>query len=175
MEVEPFDRDLRSPCAFTTSVPGTRKFYIMAAYLGFARSILVLVVAITTITHRYRKHNSLIKVIRREGGMYYVSATIPQTSNLELRELLIPIFAQCLLLKMQRVNDPGTEAFLTTLMFENTGGASTSDTESADVRWVEADEKQNGNSLRDKSVEFHDNGIALVTRSREDGFGGRSV
>ncbi|TEB21718.1 hypothetical protein FA13DRAFT_1741653 [Coprinellus micaceus] len=49
----------------------------VANYISFARTALALIAGLVTIVRRYRKQNhNLIRVIKREGGFYYISALI---------------------------------------------------------------------------------------------------
>jgi hypothetical protein len=48
----------------------------ISVYIAFARTSLALIVGLVTLVVRYRKQNhNLIRVIRREGGMYYISVS----------------------------------------------------------------------------------------------------
>ncbi|KAF6749357.1 hypothetical protein DFP72DRAFT_913238 [Ephemerocybe angulata] len=111
--------------------------YTIGAYIAFARTTCVMIVAVYTVVVRYRaKNNNIIKIIRREGGMYYISAMLlhlfaglsyfpgnPVFDKYNIvtaaKLLLIPIFADRLLLKMQNIDDPGTQAVISTLMFDH--------------------------------------------------------
>ncbi|KAF5311210.1 hypothetical protein D9611_013005 [Ephemerocybe angulata] len=111
--------------------------YTTGAYIAFARTTSVMIVAVYTVVVRYRaKNNNIIKIIRREGGMYYISAMLlhlfaglsyfpgnPVFDKYNVvtaaKLLLIPIFADRLLLKMQNIDDPGTQAAISTLMFDH--------------------------------------------------------
>ncbi|KAF6744577.1 hypothetical protein DFP72DRAFT_928381 [Ephemerocybe angulata] len=134
--VDPFESAiLGKPCAYSTE-NSNLELYPIAAYIAFARAIVIAIVAVVTLFVRYRRHNSsLINVVKREGGMYYISAAVLHffvglTSNVgsgiedryaiaaAVRRFLIPIFADRLLLKMQRLYYPGTE-IVSTMMFEN--------------------------------------------------------
>lgn len=133
---------------------GTRseQLYIYVTYLSFARTILFMTVAVATIVVRFRKQqNALLRVITREGGLYYLSAcalnffnglsklsppVIPDSYHIinHLRLIFIPVLADRLLLKMQYTDGLGTRADMSTLIFEPRGEDVQ---ESVDVRFVE--------------------------------------
>ncbi|KAJ3524142.1 hypothetical protein NMY22_g11132 [Coprinellus aureogranulatus] len=72
--------ELRTELGFPCTQGGSLKplaLYTTAAYLGLARTTLVMAVAIATLSIGYRKQNhALINVIRREGCIFYALAFV---------------------------------------------------------------------------------------------------
>ncbi|KAF5320559.1 hypothetical protein D9611_010675 [Ephemerocybe angulata] len=77
----------------------------------------------------------LVSIIRREGASYYMSAaaltllwaiaSLPSVNGMDpyaispaLRRLLVPIFADRLILKMREISDPETSATVSALIFD---------------------------------------------------------
>ncbi|TEB21692.1 hypothetical protein FA13DRAFT_1741612 [Coprinellus micaceus] len=132
------DHLLGYPCNFLP--PQRPDLAVIASYIIFARTCLALIVGLATLVVRYRKQNhNLIRVIRREGGMYYISTLILMffsclTSTRgspvkdkysivwSLRLLMNSVFADRLLLKMKKVDDRSTQAVISTLMFNHDDG-----------------------------------------------------
>ncbi|KAF6756941.1 hypothetical protein DFP72DRAFT_1168674 [Ephemerocybe angulata] len=150
IELSPLESALGYTCSYAPSTQSPTLF-LAAAYLALTRTTLIMVVAIITLFVRYRKQkNRLIKVIRREGAVYYLSAfligfvmSLSRTPGLTekivdkydllvtFKSFMIPAFADRLLLKMQKIDDLGTRALISTLVFEprNNGGTGSTDSE----------------------------------------------
>ncbi|KAJ3536803.1 hypothetical protein NMY22_g5874 [Coprinellus aureogranulatus] len=129
----PLDEYLGFPCSFLP--PEHMNWYIVAAYLSFTRTLVATVLGLVTFTVRYRKQrNNLLKVIKREGGLYLLSSLVLKfvdglkaTPNVTIEDkydiawglswLLINVFAERLLLSMKQVDHPGTRAVISTLVF----------------------------------------------------------
>ncbi|KAF6759615.1 hypothetical protein DFP72DRAFT_1101107 [Ephemerocybe angulata] len=132
--------ELRYACEIDS--PSSFRFQTISTYISLSRTTLALLVATCTIIVRYRRQkNTLINVIRREGGFYYMSAftlnfigslvrtpSIPFVDNYgvlnELKNLILVIFSGRLLLKMQQVNGLRTQAMVSTLMFDHSAHTS---------------------------------------------------
>ncbi|TEB21696.1 hypothetical protein FA13DRAFT_1741619 [Coprinellus micaceus] len=117
----------------------------IGAYISLARTSLTLVAGLATLIIRYRNQNhNLIRVIRREGGMYYISSLVllflacltstpksPITNAVQsetiwsLKLLFTTVFADRLLLRMKKVDDPGTQAVISSLVFDHDSDQST--------------------------------------------------
>ncbi|KAF6746358.1 hypothetical protein DFP72DRAFT_1076384 [Ephemerocybe angulata] len=123
----------RYACEFADPSPRTIGYMVVATFIVLARTTAILIVAVITLIVRYRKqNNSLLNVIRREGGFYYMFAFLLNFIGAMIRTPTFPlkdnygfmsgyctffIFADRLLLNMQRTNDPGTQEIVTTILF----------------------------------------------------------
>ncbi|KAF6750269.1 hypothetical protein DFP72DRAFT_1173081 [Ephemerocybe angulata] len=114
---------------------GQRELWINAAYLRSAWAAFLTCIAIITFIKRWRNHpGKLVPIIRREGALYYMSAaaltllwaiaTLPSVNGMDpyaifpaLRRLLVPIFADRLILKMREISDPETSTTVSALIF----------------------------------------------------------
>ncbi|RXW18122.1 hypothetical protein EST38_g7730 [Candolleomyces aberdarensis] len=129
----PWEVELGYVCTFAGLGKGA---YLRAGHMvSLARTIFASILGIVTFIVHYRKQKgSLIKVIRRDGGVYYLStialrladvvvimkATDTYQVNEAAKRLLIPVFALQLLLNMKNVGDPGTKKIVSTLIFAGT-------------------------------------------------------
>ncbi|TEB20085.1 hypothetical protein FA13DRAFT_1743458 [Coprinellus micaceus] len=148
-----------------------QSYYAIATYLTFTRALLAALVGFVTISIRYRKQDhSLIRVIRREGGMYYISALvllfavalvstpgIPVKDKYSivgpLRLVLINVFVERLILRMKNVDDPGTQACISSLMFNRPAPGSGSDaSEDISEAFSEASPLERRASSEEKSI-----------------------
>ncbi|TEB20086.1 hypothetical protein FA13DRAFT_1780131 [Coprinellus micaceus] len=134
VETSVLDHIIGYPCNFSPGKHPKNEF--IANYINLTRTILGLGAGLITIAVRYRKQsNNLIKVIVREGGLYYMSALVfrflgslsltPGLSITDdyavfkaLRWILVMVFVDRLLLQMRSVSDPGTQAVISSLIFE---------------------------------------------------------
>ncbi|RXW16541.1 hypothetical protein EST38_g9315 [Candolleomyces aberdarensis] len=142
------------PCYFDSSRQSPI-IYGLVAYISFTRTALAALLGIATFLHRYRRsRSSMLKVIKREGGIYYLSTillrlidAIIRTPNMpividpadavtlaiaiySLRVLAIPILANRLLLNMRKVNEINANTLISTMLFTmtpHTGFGSTTD------------------------------------------------
>ncbi|TEB21695.1 hypothetical protein FA13DRAFT_1819370 [Coprinellus micaceus] len=141
------DHLLGNPCNFL--LPQRPDLQAISSYIVFSRTSLALIVGLVTLFVRYRKQNNkLIKVIRREGGIFYFSTLIllffsclvstpgsPVKDEYRilwcLKNLFVNVFADRLLLKMKKVDDRSTQAVISTLVFDHDErtGSSLSDTD----------------------------------------------
>ncbi|KAJ2922339.1 hypothetical protein H1R20_g14749, partial [Candolleomyces eurysporus] len=137
-------QSLGYPCYFDSSRQSPI-IYGVVAYISFTRTALAALLAIATFLHRYRRSgSSMIKVIRREGGLYYLSTillrlidAIIRTPNMptiidpadavtlaiaiySLRVLAIPILANRLLLNMRKINENNANTLISTMLFTKT-------------------------------------------------------
>ncbi|TEB20094.1 hypothetical protein FA13DRAFT_1801396 [Coprinellus micaceus] len=142
------DHLLGYPCNFLR--PQRPDLLAISSYIVFARTSLALVVGLVTLFVLYRKQNhNLIKVIRREGGIFYFSTLIllffsclvstpgsPVKDKYSilwcLRNLFVNVFADRLLLKMKKVDDQSTQAVISTLVFDHDERSGSSVSETAD-------------------------------------------
>ncbi|KAF6748794.1 hypothetical protein DFP72DRAFT_1073889 [Ephemerocybe angulata] len=116
---------------------GQQELWMTGAYLRSAWAAFIMCIAIMTFMKRWRLNPSgrLVSVIRREGASYYLSAaaltllwaiaTLPSVNGMDpyaifpaLRRLLVPIFADRLILKMREISDPQTFATVSALIFD---------------------------------------------------------
>ncbi|TEB21703.1 hypothetical protein FA13DRAFT_1716617 [Coprinellus micaceus] len=130
------DHLLGYPCNFLR--PQRPDLLAISSYIVFARTSLALVVGLVTLFVRYRKQNhNLIKVIRREGGIFYFSTLSERKPNIRRPNgilikcidsssfafLFMPRFhpweSYRLLLKMKKVDDQSTQAVISTLVFDH--------------------------------------------------------
>ncbi|KAJ3542453.1 hypothetical protein NMY22_g3507 [Coprinellus aureogranulatus] len=171
------DEFLGYPCAFT---PGKHPNHeAIAVHIVLARTSLSLAVGIATIIKRYRKQNhNLIRVIKREGGIYYMSllilrffASLAATPEhfirddyevlYTLRVLFTFTFADRLLLQMRKVDDPGTRRAISTLIFnpKTPVGQESIDAETGEPTAHTSNEGQGSNSEKKRFSE----GISFYT------------
>ncbi|TEB20088.1 hypothetical protein FA13DRAFT_275687 [Coprinellus micaceus] len=69
------DMALGYPCSYTP--PVHLQLRQISAYISFSKTVVTMAVGLVTILVRYKKQtHSLIRVIRQEGGMYFMSALI---------------------------------------------------------------------------------------------------
>ncbi|TEB20347.1 hypothetical protein FA13DRAFT_243143 [Coprinellus micaceus] len=69
------DHTLGYACNFAPGKYPTHQ--VISEYINLTRTALALLAGVVTIVKRYRGHNStLLKVIKREGGFYYMSALV---------------------------------------------------------------------------------------------------
>ncbi|KAF6763314.1 hypothetical protein DFP72DRAFT_1141117 [Ephemerocybe angulata] len=152
---DPLSEELGYPCTFEPPAEDRFRLYSAGGYLALGRSAFILVAAFVTLFVRYRRqNNNLIKALRREGGMHYITALImnlfsgitrsPNTPlhdkyNIvtSIRFLLVPIFADRLLLTMQKLEDAGARTAVSTLMFDHQSEHSSTD--SSSEYYAEAD------------------------------------
>ncbi|TEB20097.1 hypothetical protein FA13DRAFT_276876 [Coprinellus micaceus] len=70
-----FDEHLGWPCNY--SAPLRRDLFAVAGYVALTRSLVVAIAGGVTVFVRYKnQRNNLMMVIRREGGLYLISATL---------------------------------------------------------------------------------------------------
>ncbi|KAF6743120.1 hypothetical protein DFP72DRAFT_1053430 [Ephemerocybe angulata] len=112
-----------------------KPYSLIVPYINLARTVFVTVLAIVTLFVRYRKQNGnrLIRIIQREGGMFYFCASVTgiftglaqvpgvlpdkYAVTSRIRKVVLPVFADRLLLYLQAVEDPGTRAEVSALIF----------------------------------------------------------
>ncbi|KAF6744783.1 hypothetical protein DFP72DRAFT_1078121 [Ephemerocybe angulata] len=112
---------------------GQWELWITASFLRSAWAAFLTCIAIITFMKRWRNPSGrLVSIIRREGGSYYMSAaaltflaTVASVNRMDpyaifptLRRLLVPIFADRLILKMREISDPETAATVSALIFD---------------------------------------------------------
>ncbi|TEB21702.1 hypothetical protein FA13DRAFT_94625 [Coprinellus micaceus] len=120
------DSLLGYPCSF---LPPQRHLLAIGSYIVLARASLALVVGLVILFVRYRKQNhNLIKVIRQEGGIFYISTlilmffsclTVTPRSPVKdsynivssLKTLFVYVFADRLLLRLKKVDDRSTHLY----------------------------------------------------------------
>ncbi|TEB36766.1 hypothetical protein FA13DRAFT_1787124 [Coprinellus micaceus] len=133
LPLDPLTQALGFPCSFYP--PNHMNLYSIATYLAVARNLVALILGMYTFTVRYRKQkNALIRVIKREGGMYFLSTLILKffealkatpkspikdkyTIIWSLNWLCVNVFAERLLLLLKKIDHPGTQAVVSELMF----------------------------------------------------------
>ncbi|KAF6755198.1 hypothetical protein DFP72DRAFT_1169812 [Ephemerocybe angulata] len=103
-------------------------------YLIISGTIVAALLGVLTIVIRYRsQNNSLINVIRRDGGMFYLSALALRLSTMIIalpniqvhvynliyttQEVALPMLAAGLILNVRKIDDPGTRDRISTLIF----------------------------------------------------------
>ncbi|KAF6765573.1 hypothetical protein DFP72DRAFT_1162462 [Ephemerocybe angulata] len=103
-------------------------------YLIISGTIVAALLGVLTIVIRYRSQsNSLINVIRRDGGMFYLSALALRLSTIIIalpniqvhvynliytaQEVALPMLAAGLILNVRKIDDPGTRDRISTLIF----------------------------------------------------------
>ncbi|KAJ2913701.1 hypothetical protein MD484_g6712, partial [Candolleomyces efflorescens] len=132
------------PCYFDSSSQSP-VIYGVVGYISFARTALTAFLAIATFLYRYRRpQSSMLKVIRREGGFYYLTTillrlvdAIVRTPNLptvidhadfatlaiaiySVRVFAIPILANRLLVGMRKIHEVKANTFISTIFFTPT-------------------------------------------------------
>ncbi|TEB27475.1 hypothetical protein FA13DRAFT_1816390 [Coprinellus micaceus] len=145
-QLSDIDAELGYPC-YVTSVGGWEENTItytgrdIRAYVNLAATTLLALLGIVTLVIRYKGQDGrLIQVIRRDGGLHYlsllvirmISAIILTQSVLPLEEIdasplnllsqvgdlvIIPILAQRLLINMRKVDYMGSEPVASKLLF----------------------------------------------------------
>lgn len=172
MPLPAVNKALGYACAFNFGHPNMIAKHATAMYINLGRITIVMVAAIITLYVRYRKHdNNLIKVIRREGALYYLFAwliiffagltntpkgkIVNDKYNLvaSFKPLVATIFAERLLLMMQTVTTPATHAVVTSLVFEK------------DVAMVSAEDKTF--EEKGKSAEYSSSNDSPISRNVE--------
>ncbi|KAF6745795.1 hypothetical protein DFP72DRAFT_855980 [Ephemerocybe angulata] len=142
IERGPFDRAYGYSCRYANT-PGTQaaKYELVTLYMALARTILFMIASVVVIFVRYRRRNSLLTVIRRERGMYYICSSlvlffacvirtpgfpvenpyISRTVIKVLRNLAQYIFAERLLLQMQKTvyKTIRAQTAMSTLVFDD--------------------------------------------------------
>ncbi|RXW13269.1 hypothetical protein EST38_g12583 [Candolleomyces aberdarensis] len=127
-----FDKALGYACYL---FPSPR--YRFSRWFTLARTMISALLVIFTLVFRYRQQKgSLIKVIRRDGGVYYLSnlavrlaTSIQDVPGFPVRDpyyttnalllLVVPIFANSLLLNLKKLDDAGpTRRVISTILFE---------------------------------------------------------
>ncbi|KAJ3535597.1 hypothetical protein NMY22_g6411 [Coprinellus aureogranulatus] len=180
---------------------GKYLWILIVTFWGFSLPISILHLNVTlsqevallagsiTIFVRYRKQNhNLIRVIKREGGFYYIFALVFRfIDSLSINEgsivstgitlnwgdtkaeeitdqygvffafrwLLVQVFVDRLLLQMRKIDDPGTQGIISSLIFgEDNRAVGSTDSSGLDI--VEED--------RAESAEAHDAGFNEANR-----------
>ncbi|TEB36765.1 hypothetical protein FA13DRAFT_1727118 [Coprinellus micaceus] len=139
--LDPIYRAFGYPCRFAD--PSYMNLYAIAAYLSFTRTLVASLLALATFIVRYqRQRNSLIRVIRREGGMYFLTTLVLKffdglntTAKSPVKDkynivwslswVCINVFAERLLLLMKKIDHPGTQTIVSDLMFAGEKSQST--------------------------------------------------
>ncbi|TEB21710.1 hypothetical protein FA13DRAFT_1799574 [Coprinellus micaceus] len=165
------DMALGYACAYTP--PVHLQLRQISAYISFSKTVVTMAVGLVTILVRYKKQtHSLIRVIRQEGGMYFMSALILRflsglrsTTSVNLNDryyiidglawLCVNVFADRLLLLLRKVDDPGTQNVVSTLMFNryDTESSLPSGIDENDTRESETDELYHEPKEKQKQVE----------------------
>ncbi|KAJ3538435.1 hypothetical protein NMY22_g5170 [Coprinellus aureogranulatus] len=150
---DPFGEELGFPCNWDTTYYN-QTLLTASAYLALTRALIAFIVGAVTLAKRYRKHNNLITVIIREGGIYYTSACIlilinglmitpgfPARDRYQISAILrwtfVFVFSDRLLLKLQTIKDPGTRGVVSTLLFAHEKSDEVLDVSTASARWDE--------------------------------------
>ncbi|KAF5320436.1 hypothetical protein D9611_010738 [Ephemerocybe angulata] len=140
VETEQIDIELGYACSWEGDLSdAARKGSIIAGYVALAKPACIALLAIGVFYARYRRQTgSLIKVLRRDSGVYVFAMTIIRLANaivitfsmklgyynlfdVVMNAILIcigPILACRLLLNMQETVDEGVRTIITTLLFD---------------------------------------------------------
>ncbi|KAF6753897.1 hypothetical protein DFP72DRAFT_1046393 [Ephemerocybe angulata] len=144
------DQDLGYACTWEDAISTeAEERMIIGGYISFSGAICISVLALGIFYLRYRSQKgSLVKVIRRDGGVYVFSLTairlgytiidifkprlsiyyIADSVLQRLQYVGVPLLACRLLLNMRRTEDPGVRSIVSTILF----GPMNPDSESQD-------------------------------------------
>lgn len=122
-------------CSVTVAEPNGSAWSSYSTYLACVREIVTAVASAFTLFKRFRHENSLIRVMLRDGAIYYTTSCVmgllqaiftapnfPVQDKYQVlsvsRMVLNPILANRLLLNLRSNRDPGTQAAISTLLFD---------------------------------------------------------
>ncbi|KAJ3512896.1 hypothetical protein NMY22_g15202 [Coprinellus aureogranulatus] len=152
------DEAIGFPCSWAAGARGTLHYAILQ-YVNSAKTAILALVATIVLFVRHRRHTgSLLRVIRRDGGIHYITLTVvrlmlaitntptvtwavtrPEIAAVTygFGRLVVPVLGQRLLLNIRRVDYMGSVPMASTLLFapssSSTGEASEDYDESTKV------------------------------------------
>ncbi|RXW14040.1 hypothetical protein EST38_g11813 [Candolleomyces aberdarensis] len=152
----PLDQRFGYACNFQMPSKITQNYWIVLRYVNLSRTAITACISIATLIIRYRRQNgSLINVIRRDGGMYYlgtiairVTDSVVTTSGFitilteyriveVLSHVVIPMLVTRLLINMKKIGErremTNTSRIISTLMFARRNQRDLEDDESVSM------------------------------------------
>ncbi|TEB20052.1 hypothetical protein FA13DRAFT_1801489 [Coprinellus micaceus] len=139
----PLEELIGFPCAWAATAKGTQHYAILQ-YVNSAKTAILAIAATISLFVRHRRHTgSLLKILRRDGGIHYATLTVvrillaiantpkvtwaiqrpePAAVIYGLGRLVVPVLGQRLLLNIRRVDYMGSRPVASTLLFAPSPG-----------------------------------------------------